>query len=735
MKKYNPTQNEFLQKVMKLFSERKLRYDIISSFILLFLFENVVTLTFTYRSNDTVSLEFAKHAMKQSSEGILSRTQRYLDDVQKIVMLCHSLVDLNDPASLSNTKVKECLLQSLKQYPHFDNIYIGLTNGDYLGVERRKEGAKYVSQSDKSLPDNINYMIQTQDRSQGQGVESWNYYNEDGKLVGEEKNEILNFDPRTRPWFTMAEQRGSFIWTDIYQFSGTPNLCISAATPIFVSTDNRLTKIAGVIGVDLMLEGLSSFMQEQKISERGLAFIVTRGGQIVAYPSDQLRASNGQGGAQRGLLSVTEVPNKQIPLAFQHFKDKPEEGEFEFQFGGLEYLASFTPVNGDSGIDWVVCVVVPRKDFAKNIDDMQKNEIFLIIFVAFIATFVTFYLSKRISAPIIAVAEETQQLKDFYETEPLDIHSNISEIKMMIDAISAMRTSLQSFGKFVPKVLVRRLMQKGTEVKLGGKLSEVTMFFSDIQSFTSISEGMPADKLVLHLSDYFNELSKIIVDTNGTIDKYIGDAIMAFWNAPTVDKNHVFNACHAALLCQKRLSELNRKWELEKKPTFLTRIGLHTTEVIVGNIGSDEKINYTLMGDGVNLGSRLEGTNKIYKTWILASEAVEKRVSDKFLFRPVDIVAVKGKTEGVKIFELVGQLTGDSRLLPSKEEVDLCTRFAHGFKLYTEQRWTEALKHFEALKNDFPQDYLTSLYVDRCTAFKENPPKRNWDGIFVLTTK
>lgn len=724
----------FLQKIQKFFSERKLRYDIISSFLMLFVIENVVTLTFTYRSNDVVSLEFARHSMKQNADGILMRTQRYLDDVQKIVMLCQSLVDLSDPSSLSNAKIKECLLQSLRQYPHFDNIYVGLTNGDYLGVERRKEGTRFVGQSDKTLPENIIYLIQTQDRSQGQGVEFWNYYNEDGQLVGEERNEVLNFDPRTRPWFTMAEQKGGFIWTDIYPFSGTTNLCISAAVPVFISSDSRLTKVGGVIGVDLLLEGLSSFMQEQQVSERGVAFIVTKGGQIVAYPSNSIQnAPNTQ--SQRSLMSVTEVPNKQVQRAFQLYKEHPEQTEFEFACDGLQYLASFTPVDGDNGIDWVVSIVVPRKDFAKTVDDMQKNEIILIIIVAFLATFVTFYLSKRISSPIIAVAEETQQLKEFYDTEPLNIKSNISEIKMMIDAISAMRTSLQSFGKFVPKVLVRRLMQKGTEVKLGGKLSEVTMFFSDIQSFTSISEGMQADKLVLHLSDYFNELSKIIVEANGTIDKYIGDAIMAFWNAPTPDKNHVFNACHAALLCQKRLAELNRKWELEKKPTFPTRIGLHTTEVIVGNIGSDEKINYTLMGDGVNLGSRLEGTNKVYKTWILVSEAVQKRVEEKFLFRPVDIVAVKGKTEGVKIFELVGQMTGDSRLLPSKDEVDLCTRFAQGFKLYTEQRWGEAIKHFEALKNDFPQDYITGLYLERCLAFKENPPKKNWDGIFVLTQK
>ncbi|MDR1598076.1 MAG: adenylate/guanylate cyclase domain-containing protein [Holosporales bacterium] len=726
----------FLQKLFSFFSERKLQYDIISSFILLFLFENLVTLSFTYRSNNIVSLEFARRSMEQSSDSILTRTKRYLDDVQKVATLCHSLIDLKDTSCLTGKQIQGCLIESLRLYAHFDNIYIGLTNGNFLGVERRKASAKYVTQSDKALPSNIKFLVQNQDRSQAQGSEIYHYYNDDGMLAGEEKNEILNFDARTRPWFTLAEQKGGFVWTDIYPFTGTTSMGITAAIPVYINDESGIMKMAGVMGIDLLLDDLAQFMQNQKISDRGIAFIVSRSGQIVAYPSADNGSDRGNSySPQRNLISVSEVADRQIQIAFQMFKDNPEVKDIQFRYGGETYLATFTPVSDGDSLDWTVGIVVPKADFAKNIEDMQKNEIFIILFVAIIATLVTFYLSKRISAPIIAIAQETQRLKEFYTTEPLEIQSNIAEIKMMIDAIAAMRSSLQSFGKFVPKVLIRRLMVKGTEVKLGGKMSEVTTFFSDIQGFTSISEKMSPDKLVLHLSDYFNELSNIIVETNGTIDKYIGDSIMAFWNAPTIDKNHGFNACHAALLCQKRLTELNRQWELEKKPTFITRIGLHTTEVIVGNIGSDEKINYTLMGDGVNLGSRLEGTNKVYKTKILVSESLHKLVSERFLFRPVDIVAVKGKEEGVKIYELVGQMSGDSRILPSKEEVDLCTRFAQGFKLYTEQRWGEALKLFEGLRNDYPQDYVVNMYIERCQAFKENPPKKNWDGIFVLTTK
>lgn len=714
------------------FSERKLRYDIISSFMLLFIFENIFTFSFTYKSNNTVSTEFAKRTMKEHTNSILMQTKRYLDDVQKVVMLFRTLVDLRDPNNLDDERLCDYLLQSLKLYPHFANIFMGLANGNYLGVEKRTPNSRYQLQSDKALPNNVEFLIQSQNRLVNPITEKWSYFNEEGVLVGEENNEFFNFDPRNRIWFTAAEQKGEFVWTDIYEYSGTNSLCLTAAVPVYSKTDDRLVSLTGVVGVDLLLDDLSNFMESQKVSERGLAFIVNQAGQIVAYPA--LKNETQQGLGARTLLSIGEIKDKEVSVAYQQYKNLNQDN-VEFNYNGESYLASFTKISGENSIDWSIGVVVPKSDFSKSIDNLHKQELIIILIIAMIAIFVTFYISRRISSPIIAIAEETEKLKDLQETEPLSIKSSISEIKKMIDAITAMRASLQSFGKFVPKVLVKRLMQRGTEIKLGGKFSEVSIFFSDIQGFTTISEGMPADKLVLHLSDYFNELSKIIVETNGTIDKYIGDSIMAFWNAPNFDRNHVFNACHAALLCQKRLTELNRQWELERKPIFYTRIGLHCTEVIVGNIGSDEKINYTLMGDGVNLASRLEGTNKVYKTRILASETMHKAVEDRFLFRPADIVAVKGKKEGVKIYELVGQMSGDSRLLPTKEEVELCERFTQGFKLYTEQRWGEALKLFEALSADFPQDYLSSLYLDRCKIFKENPPKRNWNGVFVLTEK
>jgi len=245
----------------------------------------------------------------------------------------------------------------------------------------------------------------------------------------------------------------------------------------------------------------------------------------------------------------------------------------------------------------------------------------------------------------------------------------------------------------------------------------------------------PPEKLVVHLSEYFEEVTQIIMKANGTIDKYIGDAVMAFWGAPIVDKDQALNACRAALKLQHRLNELNRKWAMEEKPILETRIGIHTGNVIVGNMGSSDRMNYTALGDTVNLASRLEGANKIYHTHIIISEDAYTEIHEFCLARPLDMVAVKGKTKGIKIYELLGLFHDDPALLPSESQVNYCRLFSKAFHLYAERRWELAITVFEEIKNHFGEDFTTALYLERCHNFKDNPPPEDWDGVVHLTEK
>jgi adenylate cyclase len=218
---------------------------------------------------------------------------------------------------------------------------------------------------------------------------------------------------------------------------------------------------------------------------------------------------------------------------------------------------------------------------------------------------------------------------------------------------------------------------------------------------------------------------------NGTIDKYTGDGIMAFWGAPVPNQHHAFSACKGTLACCAKVRELNKKWENEGEMPLPTRFGLHTGESIVGNMGSSERMNYSVLGDSVNLASRLEGANKTYGTEIIVSEKIFEMVSDVFLFRPLDIIAVKGRKKGIKVYELMAEKGDES----ARKEEAQCKDFTQGFKRYLERDWEGSISTFEEILKRFPSDRPTEIYLERCKAFRQSPPGADWDGVIHLDHK
>ncbi len=221
--------------------------------------------------------------------------------------------------------------------------------------------------------------------------------------------------------------------------------------------------------------------------------------------------------------------------------------------------------------------------------------------------------------------------------------------------MESMKSSLRAFKKFVPTDLVRQLLISGEGVGISGDNKNIAICFTDIVNFTSISESMEPKQLLSHLGEYFEELSSIIYNEKGIIDKYIGDSIMAFWGAPLPDDKHCFHACEAALRFKDRLEKLNENWEKQKKPQLITAIGIHTGKAIVGNIGSSSRLNYTVMGNTINFTNRLVSQSKIYDAKIIVSEDVVNSVKKQFIFRFIDTVKVKGKAGTHSMYELVGK--------------------------------------------------------------------------------
>jgi adenylate cyclase len=294
-----------------------------------------------------------------------------------------------------------------------------------------------------------------------------------------------------------------------------------------------------------------------------------------------------------------------------------------------------------------------------------------------------------------------------------------------------MTRGLRSFGKYVPADLVREILASGGEAELGGQKASLTIFFTDIADFTTISEGLDPEALVDQLGEYFEAMSSALrQQPPGTLDKFIGDSIMAFWGAPAPNPEHAVTACRSALHCQEHLKELQDKWTREGKPLFHQRIGINTGEVIVGNMGSITRLNYTVVGETVNSASRFEGLNKVYGTRIIIGENTRELVKEQFVARPLDLVSVKGSAKGVRIYELMAETSG------ADEHVREIARFAAtALDLYLARRWDEARAWYGKILELDPADRPAGIIYERCRLYLENPPPFDWSGIHRFDSK
>ena len=394
-----------------------------------------------------------------------------------------------------------------------------------------------------------------------------------------------------------------------------------------------------------------------------------------------------------------------------------------------KFIGSYQRLRGSNYPDWITCMVMPESDV---LGSVQRNNLVNLIIglTAFVITsLMCVLLSTRISSPLHTVAVENERIGTFDLTTKTVGRSRITEVDQLLVATEAMKKSLRSFAKYVPTELVRELVSSQNEAQLGGQRATLTVYFSDIQDFTSISEKLTAEDLVDHLEDYLTAMSEQISRDHGTIDKYIGDAVMAFWGAPIPNKNHAIDACRAALANQHNLQELCKKWRDQGKPELWTRIGISSGELVIGNMGSEERLNYTVIGNPVNLASRLESLNKVYGTKIIISQKTKELVSDIFVVRPLDLVAVKGQEVGNYIYELIGfrkEATGKTIELVEEYEAALTT--------YIDSHFQEAAKQFESITRQFPDDAPAKLLLKRCLHLCEHPPLK-WDGVHRMSFK
>ncbi|MDF1700234.1 MAG: adenylate/guanylate cyclase domain-containing protein [Planctomycetota bacterium] len=545
---------------------------------------------------------------------------------------------------------------------------------------------------------------------------------------------VKAYDPRTRGWYEQAAASEDPVWSKVFLFaSGPPGFILSQAQR---QDDGAL---AAVWAIEYEMSYVSTFLETLAVGESGRAYLLTREGDVVGHPLSHCCV----GTVDDWLVTETDgkkriasaVGNKDTWLATAYgvLQDRGGgETNFGFELDGKQYLAAATPFPESTQLPWQILLVIPEKDILGNV---QKGAFYSALWALLIAlgvlAFGVWYANRRISKPLAAIAGELDRMArlDLGQGAGLET-SNLEEVQNMLSARDRMRGGLKSFTKYVPAKLVRDLLEQGLEARLGGESKPLTIMFSDVVGFTAISEQLGEPQaLVDALGDYLEAMSASIAECGGTVDKYIGDAVMAFWGAPDPVPDHPLQAVRAAWLCQRRLEALRTSWP-EGHPAFYTRIGVHTGEVVVGNIGWEGRMNYTVMGDTVNLASRLEALCQRYGINTSLSEDTYRASEHEFLARPVDCVAVKGKEEPVVVYELLGpraEVDDDTRAF--------CEATTEGFAHYRARAFDAAVEAYERALASRPGDAAATQLLERCQGYVATPPPADWDGVLKLTSK
>jgi adenylate cyclase len=549
-------------------------------------------------------------------------------------------------------------------------------------------------------------------------------------------------DQRRWPWYQRAVKAHRGVWSDTYLFFD-PQGKLSYPGVTYASPLYRNGKLTGVLAVDLDVFTLCDFLRQMKVTENGYAFIVERqrhgGLRLVAHRDRNLLQSEGVGSVQGRRMDLSANDKDPVVAAFlKQIPDNVDPAKLDhlvpvrFKHDGVTYRGSYRGLEEGSlpTPRWLLCIVLPEDDLLQDARRHLWMGLAVAVVVLVLAIVLSFLTAAQVARPLESLAQETEAIGRL-ELIPREIgHSLIVEVDRLADATEDMKTSLRSFRKYVPTDLVRQVIQSGQEAVLGGERRQLTVYFSDIANFTGISEGMDPEALVVHLGEYLQALSEQVLASGGTVDKYIGDAIMAFWGAPLPLAGHALAACTAAMHNQQVLRELRSKWQAEGKPPFHARIGINTGEVVVGNIGSEARMNYTVIGDAVNLASRLEGLNKYYGTSILVSESTFEEAKGGIVARPIDWVSVKGKSAAVLVYELLA-LREEAK--PSIEA--FAELYRKALDAYRGQRWEEATGLFEETLTQRPDDGPATEMLRRIRAYRENPPGDGWDGVHHMESK
>ena len=591
---------------------------------------------------DAAASQFIGKVAELSADRIGSQFKLVRDNLQVL----RALPSVQAGQIEDNPRLIALLAAMLKSNGQLFNLYVGYADGSFIEMDSL-DGAGQGTRARLEAPEQSSFRLVTISRSDSAPIRSRRLFLNPNLQTVRELPGPQDYDPRERPWYKDADRRDGSSLTGPYVFFATGKQGYTVQLPL---EDGK----GGVVAGDLLLDVAQELLRREQLTPSAVAFLFDDDDRILAHP----RMSEMLGREVSGAIPrLRESDMAGVVKAIRAWRANGSPEQFFTDPAGRLYAAAFQTIPRSGSANLRLAVVAPVDEFFASI--LSERRRLFAATLAFVALMVpiVFLIGSLLSRSLRSLADETDRIQRFEPSSAPPVRSVIREIDELGRSVSTMRTVTETFSHFVPRRLVEKLIETGTALQLGGTRREVTLLFSDVVNFTEITEKADPAQVMKYTSRYFAAMSHEIMARAGTVDKYIGDAIMAIWNAPADDPDHAANACAAALALQRANDRLNAEFEREGWPAYRTRIGLHTGEAVVGNIGSEDRMNYTALGATVNLAARLEGLNKNYGTSILVSSALKQRAGSGFRFRSVDRIKPKGFAGTFEIYELRGDKT------------------------------------------------------------------------------
>ena len=616
-------------------------------FALLILPALAIVIGFSFYENVTNLTALSNRFIDGASQDAREMSEHLLQPVAEAVRLMAGAEETT-PGFFRSDESSNFLYDALISAPQIDALYASFEDGFHRVVTRVDDDRRL---SDARIPANAKWhMSFIDDFSAGADRKRHRTFYETWRTpLSRYSISAANNDLRsTVPQYQLARRSLGLVVTDPFINPDTGHAVIGLGYPILVREN-----FVGVASAHITFRGLSDLLVRHKASPNSITVIADEDGKLLAHPVSTKAAQSIDGRLQ--VTGWADADEPQIVDAVRR-RAAGSPDRFTFRLGpeDAEYVALFSKFPTGSGKSWQVLVVTPTADFVGELERTNRLLIWLMLALVVIESMLIYVMAGRVSSPIVMVADTMRRIRSLSFGEQIPPRSQIREIAELQHATRLLANALRSFAMFAPIGIVRNLIDSGQPIAPGVEPRFMTIFFADVESFTAIAEQLSSGELSEQTSHYFETVTSAVAEEGGTIDKFIGDCVMALWGAPTAGENHVFRACVAALRAHRRMERLNASWAAEGRKQMRVRIGLHCDTVVVGNVGSRARLSYTVMGDGVNVASRIEGLNKQFGTSICISENVYDQVSDLIVARALGRASVKGRKTEIMVYELLG---------------------------------------------------------------------------------